>query len=110
VDEQTKDILYTNVPKHWQSYLQCDKFDIIGCSIRGFFDMMECYQIEDQLDPSLKQQNKSKINNDDSKKSTEKPNDKKCKAKPKKNDSNVPAHKKSCLIHGPDSSNMTDKC
>ena len=36
LDEQTKDILYTIVPKCWQSYLQCDNFDIIGCSIRAF--------------------------------------------------------------------------
>jgi hypothetical protein len=40
----------------------------------------------------------------------EKSNDKKHKANPKKNDFNVPAPKKSCLIHGPDSSNTTDEC
>jgi hypothetical protein len=79
LDEQTKDILYTIILKHWQSYLQPDKFDIIGCSIRDFFDMMECYQLADQL-------------------------------KLKKNDSDVPAPKKSCLIHGPDSSHMTNEC
>jgi hypothetical protein len=58
-----------------------------------FFDMMEHYQLTDQLDPSLKQQNQSKIDKDDSKKLTEKLNDKKHKAKPKKNDSNVLAPK-----------------
>ena len=40
----------------------------------------------------------------------EKLNDKKHKAKPKKNDSDAPAPKKSCLIHGPDSSHMIDEC
>jgi hypothetical protein len=40
----------------------------------------------------------------------EKSNDKKHKAKSKKNDSDAPAPKKSCLIHGPDSSHMTNEC
>jgi hypothetical protein len=39
-----------------------------------------------------------------------KPNDKKCKAKPKKNDSNMPAPRKPCMLHGPNSSYMTDNC
>jgi hypothetical protein len=41
---------------------------------------------------------------------TEKLNDKKRKAQPKKDDSNAPVSKKSCLIHGPDSSHTTDEC
>ena len=110
-DDQIKDILYSIIPKYWQSYLQCeDKFDITESSADDFFDMMEYYQLADQLDPLLKQQNQSKTDKDDSKKLTEKSNDKKCKAKPKKNDSDVPAPKKSCLIHGPDSSHMTNEC
>jgi hypothetical protein len=72
--------------------------------------MMECYQLADQLDPLLKQQKPTKTKKDDSKKSMEKSNDKKRKAKPKKNDSNAPVPKKPCLIHGPDSSHTTDKC
>jgi hypothetical protein len=71
---------------------------------------MEHYQIVDQIDPLLTQQNQSKNDKDDNKKSTEKLNDKKRKAQSKKNDSNAPAHKTSCLIHGPDSSHTTDKC
>jgi hypothetical protein len=55
--------------------------------------MMEHYQIADQLNPSLKQQNQSKTDKGDSKKLMEKMNDKKCKAKLKKNDSDVPAPK-----------------
>ena len=74
------------------------------------FDIMEHYQLTDQLNPFLKQQNQLKTNKDDSKKLTEKLNDKKRKAKPKKNDSDVPAPKMSCLIHGPDSSHTTDEC
>jgi hypothetical protein len=36
-EDQTKDILYNIIPKCWQSYLQCDKFDIIiGCSVKDF--------------------------------------------------------------------------
>ena len=54
-EDQTKDILYNIIPKHWQSYLQQDKFDTIQCSVQDFFDMMERYQLADQLDPSLKQ-------------------------------------------------------
>jgi hypothetical protein len=42
--------------------------------------MMECYQLVDQLNPSLKQ-NQSKTDKDKSKKSMEKPNNKKHKAK-----------------------------
>jgi hypothetical protein len=79
-------------------------------SADDFFDLMECYQLTDQLDPSLKQQNQSKNDKDDTKKLTEKLNDKKHKAQPKKDDSNVPAPKKSCLIHGPDSSHTTNEC
>jgi hypothetical protein len=41
---------------------------------------------------------------------TEKSNDKKRKAKSKKNDSDAPVPKKSCLIHGEDSSHMTNEC
>jgi hypothetical protein len=40
----------------------------------------------------------------------EKSNDKKREAQMKKDDSNAPAPKKSCLIHGSDSSHTTDKC
>jgi hypothetical protein len=72
--------------------------------------MMECYQLANQLDPMLKHQNQSKTDKDDSKKSTEKSNDKKCKAQSKKNDSNARAPKKSCLIHGPNSSHTTNEC
>jgi hypothetical protein len=68
------------------------------------------YQLTDQLHPRLKQQNKLKTDKDDTKKSTERLNDKKRKAQPKKDDSNAPAPKKSCLIHGPDSSHTTDEC
>jgi hypothetical protein len=75
-----------------------------------FFDMMEHYQLADQLDPALKQQNQSKTDKDDSKKLMEKSNDKKRKAQSKKNDSNVLAPKKLCLIHGPDSSHTTNEC
>ena len=110
-DDQVKEILYSIIPKCWQSYLQCeDKFNINESSVKDFFDMMQCYQLADWLNPSLNQQNQSKTNKDDSKKSTEKSNDKKCKAKSKKNDSDAPAPKKSCLIHGPDSSHTTDEC
>jgi phage/plasmid primase-like uncharacterized protein len=40
----------------------------------------------------------------------EKSNDKNRKAKSKKNNSDAPAPKKSCLIHGENSSHMTDEC
>ena len=37
-DDQVKDILYSIIPKHWQSYLQCeDKFDINESSVKDFF-------------------------------------------------------------------------
>jgi hypothetical protein len=65
-------ILYNISPKHWQSYLQCDKFIITVQSADDFFDKMECCQLADQLNPLLKQQNQSKTDKDDSKKSTEK--------------------------------------
>jgi hypothetical protein len=75
-DDQIKDILYIIIPKLWQSYLQCeDKFDINKSSAKDFFDMMEHYQLADQLDPALKQQNQSKTDKDDSKKLMEKLND-----------------------------------
>jgi hypothetical protein len=70
--------------------------------------MMKCYQLPNQLDPTLKQ-NQSKANKDKSKKSMEKPNNKKHKAKPKTNDSVMLAPKKTCMIHGPNSSHMTGK-
>jgi hypothetical protein len=90
-DDQIKDILYNIIPKHWQSYLQCeDKFNITASSADDFFDMMECSQLANQLIPLLEQQNQSKTDKDDSKKLMEKSNEKKRKAKPKKNDSDVP--------------------
>ena len=110
-DDQVKEILYNIILKRWQSYLHReDKFDMTKASADDFFDLMECYQLTNQLDPSLKQQNQLKNDKDDTKKSTEKSNDKKCKAQTKKDDSNVPAPKKSCLIHGPDSSHTTNEC
>jgi hypothetical protein len=93
VDEQTKDILYTIIPRRWQSYLQLNKFDIIGCSVKDFFEVMERYQIADQLDPLLKPKDQSKTDKDESNKLPEKLNDKKRKAKSKKNDSDAPAPK-----------------
>jgi hypothetical protein len=71
---------------------------------------MEHYQIADNIDPLLKPKDQSKADKNEMNKSTEKSNDKKHKAKSKKNDSDVPAPKKSCLIHGEDSSTMTDEC
>jgi hypothetical protein len=110
MENETKDIFYNIIPKRCQSYLQRDKFDMIHCSVRDFLDIMERYQIADSIDPLLKSKDQLKTDEDESKKSTEKSNDKQRMAKSKKNDSDVPAPKKSCLIHGPDSSHMTDKC
>jgi hypothetical protein len=109
LEDQTKDILYNIIPRHWKSYMQQAKFDTIQCSVQDFFDMMECYQVADQLDPSLKQ-NQSKTNKNKTKKLMEKSNNKKCKAMPKKNDSDLPVPKKACMQHGPDSSHMSDEC
>jgi hypothetical protein len=106
-----KDILYNIIPKCWQSYLQHDKFDINQCSIKHLFEIMARYQLANTLDPLLKPQNQSKTDKDESNnKSTEKLNDKKSKAKPKKNDSGMLAPKKSCMLHRSNSSHTTDKC
>jgi hypothetical protein len=64
------------IPKYWQSYLQHNKFSIIQCSVHDFLDMMECYQVADNINPLLKQQNQSKIDKDESNKSLEKSIDK----------------------------------
>jgi hypothetical protein len=110
-DDQVKEILYSIIPKRWQSYLHGeDKFNMTKASADDFFDLMERYQLANQLDRSLKQQNQSKNDKDDTKKSTEKSNDKKRKAQTKKEDFNAPAPKKSCLIHGLDSSHTTNEC
>jgi hypothetical protein len=79
-------------------------------SVNDFFDIMVRYQIADNIDPLLKPKDQSKTNKDESNKSTEKSNDKKRKAKSKKNNSDAPVPKKSCLIHGSDSSHTTDEC
>jgi hypothetical protein len=71
---------------------------------------MERYQIADNIDPLLKPKDQSKTDKNKMNKLTEKSNDKKHKAKSKKNDSDAPAPKKSCLLHGEDSSHMTDEC
>jgi hypothetical protein len=110
MENETKEIFYNIIPKRWQSYLQRDKFDIIHCSIHDFLDIMERYQIADNIDPLLKPKDQSKANKNETNKSTEKSNDKMRKAKSKKNDLDAPAPKKSCLIHGEDSSHTTDEC
>jgi hypothetical protein len=109
-ENKTKEIFYNIIPKCWQSYLQRDKFDIVHCSVRDFLEIMEHYQIADNIDPLLKPKDQSKADKNEMNKSTEKSNDKKHKAKLKKNDSDAPAPKKSCLIHGEGSSHMTDEC
>jgi hypothetical protein len=109
-DDQIKEILYSIIPKRWQSYLHCDKFDMTTASVDDFFNHMERYQIADNIDSLLKPKDQSKVDKNESNKSTEKLNDKKRKAKSKKNDSDAPAPKKSCLIHGEDSSHTTDEC
>jgi hypothetical protein len=58
----------------------------------------------------LKPKDQSKAYKNETNKSTERSNDKKRKAKSKKNDSDAPVPKKSCLIHGEDSSHTTDEC
>jgi hypothetical protein len=83
---------------------------MIESSASDFFNMVECYQLADQLDPALRQWNQSKSNKDELNKSLEKSIDKKRKAKSKKNDSDAQVPKKSSLIHGPDSSHMTNEC
>jgi hypothetical protein len=70
---------------------------------------MECYQLTNNLNPSLKPQNQSKTSEDKSNKSTEKPNDKKLKAKPKTNDSDTLVPKRACMLHRPNSSHMTEE-
>jgi Tfp pilus assembly protein PilE len=107
-DDQVKEILYSIIPKCWQSYLHRDKFNMTKASVNDFFDFMERYQITDSIDPLLKPKDQSKIDKDDNKKSMEKLNDKKRKAQTKKDD--APAPKKSCLLHGPDSSHTTNEC
>jgi hypothetical protein len=42
------------------------------CSVRDFFEVMECYQIADQLDPLLKPKDQSKTDKDKSNKPSEK--------------------------------------
>jgi hypothetical protein len=108
-ENETKEIFYNIIPKCWQSYLQRDKFDIVHCSVCEFLDIMECYQIANNIDPLLKPKDQSKADKNETNKSTEKSNDKKRKAKSKKNDSDAPAPKKSCLIHGEDSSHTTNE-
>jgi hypothetical protein len=110
LDDQIKEILYSIIPKRWQSYLHHDKFNMTTASVDDFFDRMEHYQIADNIDPLLKPKDQSKTNKNEMNKLTEKSNDKKRKAKSKKNDSDAPAPKKSCLIHGEDNSHMTDEC
>jgi hypothetical protein len=83
---------------------------MIHCSVHDFLDIMEHYQITDNIDPLLKPKDQSKADKNEMNKLMEKLNDKKRKAKSKKNDSDAPAPKKSCLIHGEDSSHMTDEC
>jgi hypothetical protein len=96
-ENKTKEIFYNIIPKRWQSYLQRDKFDIIHFSIHDFLDIMECYQIADNIDPLLKPKDQSKADKNKMNKLTEKLNDKKRKAKSKKNDSDVPVPKKILL-------------
>jgi hypothetical protein len=81
MENETKEIFYNIIPKLWQSYLQRDKFDMIHCSIHDFLDIMECYQIADNIDPLLKPKDQSKANKNETNKLTEQLNDKKCKAK-----------------------------
>ena len=107
-DDQVKEILYSIIPKRWQSYLHRDKFDMTKASVDDFFDFMVRYQIADNIDPLLKPKDQSKTDKNETNKSTEKSNDKKRKAQTKKDD--APAPKKSCLLHGPDSSHTTDEC
>jgi hypothetical protein len=83
---------------------------MIHCSVRDFLDIMKQYQIANSIDPLLKPKDQSKTDKNKLNKLTEKSNDKKRKAKSKKNDSDAPAPKKSCLIHGLDSSHMTNGC
>jgi hypothetical protein len=109
-ENETKEIFYNIIPKHWQSYLQRDKFDMIHCSVRDFLEIMEHCQIADNIDLLLKPKDQSKAYKNETNKLTERSNDKKRKAKSKKNDSDAPAPKKSCLIHGEDSSHTTDEC
>ena len=108
-EDETKSIFYNIIPKCWQSYMQWDNFYTIQHSVKYFFDMMEHYQLTDQLHPPPKQ-NQTKNNTNDSKKSTEKSNNIKHKAKLKKNDSDLLAPKKACMLHGPDSSHMSNEC
>jgi hypothetical protein len=70
--DETKDIFCNIIPKGWQSYLQRDKFDTIHCSVHDFLNMIEHYQLADNINPSLKQQNQLKTNKDKSNKSSEK--------------------------------------
>jgi hypothetical protein len=105
-----KKTFHNIIPKCWQSYLQRDKFDTIHSSVHDFLDVMEHYQITNNMDPLLKPKDQSKTNKNEMNKLTEKSNDKKRKAKSKKNNSDAPVPKKSCLLHGEDSSHTTNEC
>jgi hypothetical protein len=49
-ENKTKEIFYNIILKHWQSYLQRDKFDMIHCSVRDFCTMHEDEGRKDVID------------------------------------------------------------
>jgi hypothetical protein len=54
-ENETKEIFYNIIPKHWQSYLKRDKFDMIHCSFHDFLDIMEIIKLPTALIPCLNQ-------------------------------------------------------
>lgn len=81
-EEEAKEILYYIMPNRWRSHMKHINFDVDDHSLSDIFDLMERYQIADQIDPPTKpSQAPSKTNTNDSNKSSTKSNDKKRKCK-----------------------------
>jgi hypothetical protein len=60
-DSTTKNNFYQDSICHEVKYDPTNKkFDTIHCSVHDFLDVMECYQITDNIDPLLKPKDQSK--------------------------------------------------
>jgi len=106
-DDEIKDIIYDITPHCWKSQMEKVQYDPIDHTLADLFDLLERYQIAEQLDPPKQNQVTNEL--DESIKTKDKSRKNKRKEKSSGNDSSLMVCKRFCILHQKDD-HWTDDC
>ena len=106
-EDEIKEIVHNILPKHWQSLLKREGFDLDRRSLADLFDHIKRYQVAEQIDSPTKSQDTKQSN--DSKNTQDKSKDKKRKNKSTNKESDSPPPKRFCILHQVDTASLDQR-